>query len=298
MGPGPAKTGKTGKNIFRLAAALIILLASQWVSPAEAAISVTLRLDRQKTAPGTSVLLTVSLSGVRRVDTGPAIRGLEEFRVSSGDTSSFTEFRNGQASYRLEYKYYLRPGKIGTFRIGPAEINIGGQVYQSNAVTLSVEESSPARGADRGSLFLESSISKTKAYVEEQIIYTLKLYVRTRISDISLELPEMDHLAFKQLARPRNYRGTYNGRACQVLEVHYSLIPSKEGAFGLPPARMRLTVYESRSGSNRGSDSFFNSPFFSTGKPKTVSGKPYELEVIPLPEAGRPTDFTGLVGEF
>ena len=298
MGPGPVKTGKAGKKILGLALALIVLLAIQGIRPAEAAVSVTLQLDRPQAEPDTSVLLTVTLSGTRKTDANPVIRGLQEFHVASGGTSSFTEFINRKVSSRLEYKYYLQPKKAGTFRIGPAVVNVDGKIYQSNVVTLSVKEGVPAPDADRGALFLESSISKIKVYAEEQILYTLKLYVRTRVSDISLELPEMDHLAFKQLDQPRNYQGTYHGRAYQVLEVHYSLIPSKAGVYGLPPARMRLTVYESRRGSNRGLDSFFNSPFFSTGTPKTVSGKPYELEVMPLPETGRPADFSGLVGEF
>ena len=45
-------------------------------------------------------------------------------------------------------------------------------------------------------------------------------------------------------------------------------------------------------------DSFFNDPFFSSGRPRAVTSEALELKVLPLPQQGRPADFSGLVGRY
>ena len=65
---------------------------------------------------------------------------------------------------------------------------------------------------------------------------------------------------------------------------------------------MNLTVHQPRRRSSRSllDDPFFKDPFFSfsTGRPLTLTSESLELQVLPLPEQGRPEDFSGLVGSF
>jgi hypothetical protein len=130
----------------------------------------------------------------------------------------------------------------------------------------------------------------------------MKLYRQARVSDISLNLPEVEHLAFSQLGKPLEYQSVYNGQSYQVLEVRYALVASKEGNYTIGPSRMNLTVFQPKRRSPRGlfDDPFFQDPFFSfsTGKPITLASEAMELNVLPLPQEGRPADFSGLVGSF
>jgi len=258
---------------------------------------VTLKLDRPEATLLDSITMVVSVSGTRKSDTQPTIKGLEAFNVRTGGTSSRIEIINGKVNAGVDYTYALQPKKTGTFTIGPAEVKVKGKTIKSNTATLTIVKSIQSPDVDRGPLFLSAALSPKQIFVEEQAIYTLKLFRQTRVGDISLGLPEAEHLTLKQLGKPVEYQSVYNGQSYQVLEVRYALISSREGIYGIRPSRMSMTVFQSRRKSSR---SLFDDPFFSfsSGRPVTIASEPLELNVLPLPQKGRPTDFSRLVGNY
>lgn len=270
------------------------------VQPVGAEVSVTLSLDRREATLADSIELQVRVSGVRRSDAPPVIEGLEPFHVTKGGSASRVEFVNGRYHSGVDYTYYLQPQKKGVFSVGPAAIKVDGKTSKSNVATLKVVQSGgDASGADKGPVFLTATLGSQKAYVEQLVPYTLKLYLRTNVSDISLDLPETDDLTFRQLEKPKESQAVYQGVSYRVLEVSYGVMPLKTGRFRIPPARMGLTVYSARSRTPR---SLFDDPFFGgalrSGRPMTVSSEPLALEVLPFPEKEKPSGFTGLVGQF
>ncbi len=170
--------------------------------PSGAQVSVDLRAEQTDVTLADSITVVVSLSGARNVGTPPSIRGLEPFTVSQGGTSSRMEIVNGQVSSGVDYTYFLQPKRVGTFEVGPAEIQIQGGVRRSGTVTIRVREPSTTSGKDRGSIFVETSLSREEVFVEEQDLYTVKLYLRAKVSDVSLQMPEVEGLTFKQLGKP------------------------------------------------------------------------------------------------
>jgi hypothetical protein len=279
---------------------LLILLLSMCVNiPCQARgdVSVTLKLDRPEATLLDSITLVVSVSGTRKSDEQPSLRGLDAFEVMPGGTSSRIEIINGKVNAGVDYTYTLQPKKTGNFTVGPAEVKVKGKTIKSNTETLRIVKAIQSKEVDRGPLFLSATLSPKQVFVEEQAIYTLKLFRQNRVGDISLGLPEAEHLAFKQLGKPVEYQSVYKGQSYQVLEVRYALISSKAGIYGIRPSRMSMTVFRSRRKSSR---SLFDDPFFSfsSGEPVTIASEPLELNVLPLPQKGRPTDFSGLVGSF
>lgn len=260
-------------------------------------VSVTLKLDRPEATLLDSITMVVSVSGARKSDTQPTLKGLEDFNVRAGGTSSRIEIINGKVNAGVDYTYALQPKKTGAFTIGPAEVKVKGKTIKSNAETLTIVKSIQSPDVDRGPLFLSAALSPKQVFVEEQAIYTLKLFRQARVGDISLGLPEAEHLTFKQLGKPVEYQSVYKGQSYQVLEVRYALVSSREGIYGIRPSRMSMTVFQSGRKSSRG---LFDDPFFSfsSGQPVTISSEPLELNALPLPQKGRPTDFSGLVGNY
>jgi len=286
----PEKIGK----IILLLFALSLCTA---FSPAYAEVAVDLRLDRSEATLADTVKIVVSVSGTRKVQSPPVLSNMDFFSLTRGGTSSRMEIVNGRVNAAVEYVYFLRPKQTGTFKIGPAEVKVGGKTYQSKKAILSVTKPDPSAGADRGPFFLTARLSSKGIYVEGQAIYMLKLYYRTNVSNVSLELPEIDHIKFTQLAKPVDYQGAYKGKIYQILEVRYAMVPSKAGTYAIGPSRMNMTVALSR---NRSSNSFLDDPFFSLspGRPIEIVSETLDLEVMRLPEEGRPADFSGLVGSF
>ena len=278
------------KIILLLAFVISILVPCQ----TRAEVSVTLSLDRQEATISDSIRVAIKVSGTRSCDSSPVMKGLDSFQVSQGGSSSRVEIINSKVSSSVDYTYYIQPSKPGTFQLGPAEVKVNGKVFKSNVSTLSVLRAASPGSPARGPIFLETTLSSKKAYVEEQVLYILKLYLKTSVSDISLQLPELDHLAFKQLAKPRENQGVYHGSTYRIIEVPYGLLALKAGNYGITPSQMSMTAYDHRK-SRRG---FFDDPFFRSGRPVTISSQPLELKVIPLPEKGKPKGFSGLVGSF
>ncbi len=282
------------RAIIFLAAVFLFLIPPL---PAHADISVTLRLDRSEAMKMDSITMLVKLSGVRKGDSLPVLKGLESFDVTRAGTSSRVEIINGKVTSGIDYTYLLRPKKTGTFKIGPAEVTVKGKTFRTNTETLKIMEPVRSSGVHRGPLFLKAVLSSKRIYVEEQAIYSLKLYCQKRVGDLSLNLPETEHLTFKQLGKPVEYQGDYNGQTYKILGVRYALTATQGRVYAIRPSRMNMTVFESRRRSPR---SLFDDPFFSMSsrRPMTLDSEPLELEVLPLPDKGRPAGFSGLVGTF
>jgi hypothetical protein len=262
-----------------------------------AEVSVSLKLDRSQVELVDSVVLTVSVGGSRDSDSMPGIEGLEHFDVRSGGTSSRVEFINGKITSGVDYTYFIQPQKAGTFQIGPARVLISGKTYTSNTAQLRVVKPAGGQDAENSPIFLTAEFSADTVYVEEQAIYTLKLFLRRNVRNINLDLPETENLVFKQISKPVEYRSTRSGQSYQVIEVQYAVVSSKAGSYAVDPAKMSMSVLQSRRRSTR---NFFDDPFssFSSGRPLSVSSKSLRLTVRPLPQEGKPPDFSGLVGKF
>jgi hypothetical protein len=301
--PAFLNPGKIAIGCFAKAAALVLLFLVVF-SPGVACadMSVSIKLDRKEATLADSVQMVVSVSGSRSSDLQPVVRGLEAFNITQGGTSSRLEIINGKVSAGVDYTYFIQPKKAGKFQVGPAEVTVEGKTLISNTAAISIIKQPQASGTDRGPLFLNARLSPTRAYVEEQPTYTVKLYRQMKVSEISVDLPQVEHLVFKQLGKPLEYQSVIDGKTYQVLEVRYALVPSQEGFYTIGPTRMSMTVYQPRRRTSRGlfDDPFFSDPFFSlsTGRPMTLATEPQALTVLALPETGKPAGFSGLVGRF
>ncbi len=291
--------GRRGKGV-RIAPLVLLLLA---VFPLYGwgAASARLELDRPEAVFGEGVTLRLRVGGAGSLDSSPRIQGLRDFIVSEGVTSSRIEIINFRKNTYIEHRYSIQAKAPGVYTIGPAEVRAGSSVFRSNSVTLTVREVAESRDdkgtAAEGPVFLRAELSKDTVYAEEPAIYTVKLYRLIKVSNLSLDIPDNPALSFKKLGEPLEYTADIDGQPYQVLEVRHEIMPLSQGRIKLPPATMDMVAYEQ----GRGQRSFpFNDPFFSFSTPrqKSVASNPLELNVKPLPEEGRPADFSALLGTY
>jgi hypothetical protein len=284
------------KKIFCLS--IILFLAFSLNVYAD--ISVELTLDRTSALLTDTVEMKVKVTGKRKSGF-PDIDGLSSFDVVNGGSSTRLEIINTSMSSSVEYTFYLTPLKLGSFVIGPARVMINKKVYESNSVKLTVSKTRDDKSSgnrlknENRSLFLKARISKSKLYVNQNALYTLKLFRREQVSDISLEMPEVEGLVFESLAEPKKYSTIIDAQRYEVIELKYILLPKKEGEYRIPAAAMRMTCYVR---SRRGI--FFQDPFFSMlrEKPVYLLSNEIQLYVKKLPDLNCPDNFSGLVGSF
>lgn len=258
-------------------------------------ITVELTLDRSSVSLIDTVVAKVTVTGKRK-SSFPDIDGFSFFDVVNGGTSSRVEIINNSMSSSVEYTFYLTPLKPGEFLIGPARVRIKKKTYTGNSVKLTVLKEKKNKTEDENRpLFLNAHISKNNLYVNQNALYTLKLFRREQIANISLEMPKVEGLAFEPLAEPQKYNTIINAKRYEVIELKYVLIPKKEGAYKIPGATMRMTSYEQNRRERVYQGLFSN---MSRGKPVYLSSNEIQLNVKPLPDLNRPDNFSGLTGRF
>lgn len=245
-----------------------------------------------------------------------------DFDVLSGpytSTSSSTSYVNGQRSSTFEqtYTYTLRANKAGTFTIGPATIKVSGKDYQSNGVRVQVlpedetPQSSPAGTQTSQStsssqnsseeMFVRTIVSKTKVHEQEAILLTYRLYF-ANIDGLQVtnnnKLPEFSGF-LKQDIEQKEIQSElehYNGKNYQVADLlKYVLFPQRTGDLVIEPAQFEfLKQVRVRQRVRSIFDDYFDSY---TTVPQAVKAPSVTIHVDALP-AGKPTGFSGVVGNF
>ncbi|MFV0338452.1 MAG: hypothetical protein ACK5LK_09460, partial [Chthoniobacterales bacterium] len=106
----------------------------------------------------------------------------------------------------------------------------------------------------------------------------------------------------EKLSEPEEKEEVVNGVPYSVYSFKTAITPVKIGEMEVAPAEMRCgVVVPSRRG---GMDDFFgdlfggNSPFGNEMRELKIRSNSAKLEVKPLPQEGRPADFSGAIGNF
>lgn len=292
------------KKNFRLILITAALLLSMAVSPVLAEeISMTATVDKNEISLEDTLRLSISIHGVQNSGE-PQLPLLPEFRVRPAGTSSSTRIINGQISASITYSYQLTPLETGTFTIEPARLNLNGTIYKTDPVTISVSKSSGKTARTDVPAFVETQISNTRPFVNEQIIYTFKLYRRVEAKNLNLAMSYEDTDFRKvDMGDAKTYPQVRNGIQYQVHELSSALYPIHAGMVEIPPAILELDLVN-RNRSIPGRDPFsrfFDDPFFGSGASfvhKVLRSEPIRIEVQPLPQAGKPDKFSNLVGQF
>ena len=229
---------------------------------------------------------------------------LADFKVLSGPNRS-TSMRivNFERSVENTYSYVLMPRKSGEFIIGPASIKVKGETYFTESITIKVTEQSP-RGSDPNDpyaraeqqAFFRILSSKTTVYQGEPFVASYKLYFSTGVSRPEV-VNEPSFTGFYKSpleinrisTRTESYRGNnYNTGIIRQLV----LIPQQTGS--MEPGTVDLRIPTEIPTNQR--DIFGRR--LSRTVVQSASREFPGIRVLPLPERGKPSSFTGAVGNY
>jgi len=266
-------------------------------------VQVVATVDRNQITLDDSVQLSVTIKGTQNTSP-PELPALPDFRITSSGTSSSTQIINMERSVSITHNYRLTPMNTGQFVIGPARIRANNKVYSTQAINIVVKKSTTPGKSGNSPVFVESTVSNKEAYIGEQLIYSFKFFYRVEAKNFDLNMPfGASYFQKEELGKAKSYQSVVNGIQYQVQEISVALFPIKPGKAEIPPATLEFDIYHrTQNRSNRGSFSqFFNDPFFSQGtraEHKVLRTKPISIEVLPLPEKGKPGDFKNTIGNF
>ncbi|RUA10644.1 MAG: protein BatD, partial [Flavobacteriia bacterium] len=199
----------------------------------------------------------------------------------------------------------LMPTGRGNFTIGQATIEIGGQTYKTLPkeveVTAAVDKPNDQKTVDDvadESLHLVAEVSKGNPYLNEAVTVVYKLYVSPNISVTNyrpLDNPTYNNFWSQDIPVTKHtaQNGTYEGKPYRfVVLKRVVLYPQRSGELEIEPLSLEIFVDVPTNKRD-----FFGGRIY-TQTTKTVSAGRRTLNVKPLPEAGKPADFGGAVGDF
>lgn len=250
---------------------------------------------------------------------------IQDFRVLSGpnkSTNSSIQIINGSMTRTVNHDYYytLQALKEGVYEIGSATIEVDGETYKSDPISIRVMKGNPPasssntgststetiEGVDEDYAFLKAEVSNTSPMLGEQVMITYKLYYRVAISDYGIsQSPSYPGCWSQDISdknAPEQQVATVNGKQYNVAEIYKEAIfPQKSGKIVTKPMKFEIVarVKDKRSKSNDPFDSFFNDPFFGgRSVRKELSSTPITFNVKNLPLEGQPAAFNSAVGQF
>lgn len=244
---------------------------------------------------------------------GPFTSSSSSMQIINGHTSS---------SRQEQYTFTLLPHKVGTFTIPSASITVGGNRYQSNAVTIKVlpADSQPANPGSSSqsshsshggnvqtsqnitsdNLFVRAIVSRTKVYEQEAILVTYKIYSRVNLVNISqVKFPDFPGFLVQEIDVPQDKQASlenYNGHNYNTYILRQVLLyPQHAGTIRIDPLKCEAIVRVRTQHQTRSIfDDFFDSY---QDVNKNLEAPSVAITAMPLP-APKPADFGGAVGRF
>ncbi len=224
----------------------------------------------------------------------PSFQG---FRVEQGPSRYIQQSNyNGRVSLQLSYTYVIRPTQTGVLTIGSASIDVGGETYTTQPLRITVTEKSPRANDPNDpysiaarSAFVKVIPNKTSVYLGEPFATYYKLYFNTDIGRYQIP-KEPDFEGFFKADIEKNRidvkEDQYNGaKFNSAVLKQFVLIPQRSGTFkpgALEAILPTQIIYNRR---------------YRTIEQTSTDNFP-TINVKPLPEAGKPSNFGGAVGDY
>lgn len=224
---------------LRLVAIGLLLLMSATASAQELKAEV----DRRTISLNDTVTLTLRKSG-RTLQGGPDFEPLRRhFDVLSNQRSHQMRIVNGDMQSWTEWRLTLSPKKAGTLIIPAFEFE--GEQSQPLEITVEERQRDPERSGEE--LFIETELSKDSVYVQEQLLFTVRLYSQVNLDGAEMEPLEFDN-AMVTTVDENNFIRDIDNRQHLVLEATFAIFPQESGTLEIPSRAYEVALSRGQRG--------------------------------------------------
>jgi len=253
-------------HFVRLFVSILGICLLTFIGQANAAISQS--VDRNEIHAGESFVFTIQIDNDSGAEPDLSLIP-KEFTIISNSQYQQMSYVNGRSTTIKGWKIKLSTLNTGTITI--PSINVGSEKTQ--AITLNIKDTSDRvdlQGQNKA-IFLETDISSNKIYVQQQIIFTVKLYRAINTHYARLTEPTAGDSIIEKLGDDVQYDKTIDNTRYVVTERRYAIFPQQSGELEIESVNFTADINDPNS---RGNNRFLN-----TTRPISVNSKPIKVEV-------------------
>ena len=205
---------------------------------------VEISLDRNEIARGETVTLTIRIYDQRQgmqLDLTPLT---SQFDVLGTRTSSQIRSVNGAVEAWTDYIVTLFPLEEGELVIPALDIN----ETTTAPIQVTVTNEGPRSNQSNEELYLEIETNKESVYVQEQLLFTVRLYYTINgIRNPQFTELEMEDSVIQLIGSPNQYEKLIDGERYGVYEKRYVIFPQRSGPLEVPDILFRGEVTDGSS---------------------------------------------------
>jgi len=224
--------------------AFILLCFGLTLFSSAQAQDVDISLDRNEIARGETVTLTIRIYEQRQgmqLDLTPLT---SQFDVLGTRTSSQIRSVNGAVEAWTDYIVTLFPLEEGDLIIPSLDIND----TTTAPIEVTVTNEGPRSNQSNEELYLEIETNKDSVYVQEQLLFTVRLYYTINgIRNPQFTELEMDDAVIQLIGSPNQYEKLIDGQRYGVYEKRYVIFPQRSGPLEIPDILFRGEVTDGSS---------------------------------------------------
>ncbi|WP_251359244.1 BatD family protein [Kangiella sp. TOML190] len=257
----------------RLFFSLLILLGIVSFSPASLA-KIDLQLDRNNIREKETFELTLLVENPATLTASQNLQFLPpEFQVISSQRFQKSTVINGKFANRMGWSLQLISNSAGTFTL-PA-FTIGNESSDNFTIRIlpaldELEDINP-----NSKIKLSSSISEEQVYVQQQILYTVRIYSSVPTRRRSITPLQVPNAVVHKLDDAAEFQMVSKGVTYNVLEEKYVIFPQQSGELKIPPIQFRTNIIDT--------DASFSS--LSRYRPIELQSQPFSVNVKTKPES-------------
>ncbi|MDP2028996.1 MAG: BatD family protein [Thiobacillus sp.] len=248
------------------------------LSYTQASASLQAQVNRNPVAVNESFNLTLLSSDSSSGE--PDLSALKrDFDVLGQSKSSSFQIINGQISHNTQWQIGLMAKHAGQLQIPAIPIGAQSSAPINLTVTAANQTGTPQQSKN---LFLEVSAAPQTVHVQQQIIFTVRLYSALSLGEGSSlsdpTFPNMDAVV-ERLGADHPFEVMRNGQPYSVIERRYAVFPQKSGQFSSAPIVFDGSVVEA----NKNGGGFMFSPFSQSTRQMRLDSKSVAFTVKPVP---------------
>ena len=182
-----------------------------------------------------------------KLDTLPDLSPLgKDFVIIGTETSMVYSIINSKSNIMNQIDLTLIAKKTGDLVI--PSLNIGNEysmplkINVKESQSLAIPTPPGSTDASNDPIFLESKSDINQAFINQQIIYTVRLYSNQRILNGEYVPPKAEDAIVVPLGSGKSYQTTLNERIYAVEEQRYAIFPQKAGELKIIPPQFNAII--------------------------------------------------------